>query len=890
MENLLAYILSKKYAQSICNGSAFNSTPTGTNTGMTLSSLMPNMCTNTNLSNIVERLILDAIGNLLFDGKMVIDIPNINYNKEFTISASDWVQDSIDKEKYTWTKVHNLSTKNIECTAYNSLDEEVIVGVRTQNLNTIILTNKKPFSGRIVINYSIEISSNGGSTTDSNGTVKMTSNDTTSKYLAELIDGLTIKNINGNLVATTLDGLTTTIAELNSLHGITGNIQEKLNSLAGIISLKDNHKATYADLNITTGMIQGDSYIVDADETQGGEQTWYTYNNKKWVCLGVISASTRDFLVNPLNVITESTGIYKEPRIDPLIARKSDIPIIPNLSLLANYTQTDTDLADAVAKKHEHANKALLDMYTQTDVDLTEAVSKKHDHANKSVIDNFSEGSDGKPLYKGNPITSSGSGSGISDLSTFSTADLKDTTNYRYVTDAEKANLRNLSTVAATQTNINNTLSTITNEISSSASNSNKLITTNEVETKINNVKFVNLADVDHKVKPSSFIVTNSTGTQITYLNSIESMIKIQKITDKDGVDYFDIPSIKFKNMTGVQNSDGDLELTLQNLFTTDLKDMPAVYDNGKVLVANSSLQAYELKDIETLTNSKENFTKLIMQTDWDHDSTLGIYAYSVPHGLNSKNLIIGMVDGFDNSINNVTWQIIDGNTVMFKSTTGDAIRVVINCSQGSTGSGTGGTGGATTVNSSDFIDDNRVRTDKTYSSSKIITTLNNYAPKSTVYTKIESNALYASKLNEHIHTNMSILNKIAEDSNGNMYFGDQKILTNLKPYTYQKHWDKENYITSTLLVDVNTIFNTNKYNAILSTEFTIQNNIVSVDEKTDALAENQVHLVVIDNSIVVLDVLIPPTSVQKYLLGISPNVQIMVQGQFSSNYYLTAY
>jgi hypothetical protein len=876
MDNL-TYILGKKYAQSIgCEIPGFNPTPTGFE-----------LVTHTNLNNILEKLILDAIGNVLFDGKMVINTPNINYNKEFIISASEWIQDSTDKEKYIWTKVHNLATKDLVCAVYNSLDEEVAVGVKTPDINTVILRNSNPFNGRIVINYSIEMSSNGGSNSDSNGTVKMTANDSTSKYLADLIDGLTIKNINGSLVATTLDGLTVTIAELNSLHSITEDIKDRLSSLSGTISLKDTHKATYADLSMTTGIKQGDAYIVDADETQGGEQTWYVFNDKKWVCLGVISVSVRDFLVNPLNVVTESTGIYKESRIDPLIARKSDIPSIPNLSLLTTYTQTDTDLADAVVKKHDHANKALLDTYTQTNVDLIDAVAKKHDHANKSVIDNFSEDSDGIPLYKGNPITSSGSGSGVSDLSTFSTADLKDTTNYRYVTDAEKANIKNLSAVVATQTNINNTLSTITNEISFSASSSNKLITTNEVDAKINNVKFVNLADVDHKVKPNSFIVTNSTGTQITYLNSIESMIKIQKITDKDGVDYFDIPSIKFKNMTGAQDSDGNLELTLQNLFTTDLKDMPAAYDNGKVLVANSSLQAYELKDIGTLTNSKENFTKSIDQTDWYHNADLEIYTCTVSHGLNSKNLIIGMVDAHDNSIGNVVWQIIDNNTVVFKSITGDSIRVVINCSQGATGSGTGG---ATNVISTDFIDDNRVRTDKTFSSYKIISALNNYAPKSTVYTKNESNSLYASKLNEHIHTNMSILDRITEDSNGNIYFGDQKLLTNLKPYTYQKHWEKQSYTDSMLLVDVNTIFNTNQYSAILNTEFTIQNNIVSVDEKTDALAENQVHLVVIDNSIVVLDVLIPPGSVQKYLLGISPNVQIMVQGQFSSNYYLTAY
>lgn len=668
MDELLAYILSKKYAQSI--GSEM------------LNFSMPNMCAHANSNSILEKLILDAIGNLLFNDKTDINIPNINYNKEFTISESDWVQDSVDKEKYTWTKTHNLSTKNIECAVYNNLDEEVTVGVKAPNINTIILTNAKPFSGRIVINYSIDKTSNGGgSATGSNGTVKMTAGDTDGKYLADLIDGLTIKNINGQLVAITLNGLTATIAELNSLPDIAASIQEKLNALAGTISLKNIHKTTYAELNITTGMTQGDAYIVDSDETKGGEQTWYTYSGGKWVCLGVIGAATRNFLVDPLNVVTESKGIYEESRIDPLIARKSDVPIIPNLNLLTTYTQTNDDLEAAVNEKHSHANKALLDTYTQTDADLADAVSKKHDHFNKAVIDNFSEDRDGKPLYKGNPIT--GGGNGISDLSNFTTVDLKDTTDYRYVTDAEKADIVNLPSIIAAQTNINNTLATITNEISLSASSSNKLITVSEVDTKINNIKTVTIGD---------------------------------------------------------------------------------------------------------------------------------------------------------------------------------------------------------------FIDDTSVRTDKTYSSSKISTTLDEYPPKSTVYTKTESNALYASKLNEHTHANMSALNKISEDSDGNMYFDGKKLSISMNPYTYQNHWDKQDYTTSTLLVDVNAIFNENKYNAILSTEFTIQNNITSVDEKTDALAENQLHLVVIDNSITVLDVLIPPASVQKYLLGISPNVQVMVQGQFSSNYYLTAY
>lgn len=36
---------------------------------------------------------------------------------------------------------------------------------------------------------------------------------------------------------------------------------------------------------------------------------------------------------------------------------------------------------------HTHANKALLDTYTQTETDLADAVAKKHEHTNKTVLD-----------------------------------------------------------------------------------------------------------------------------------------------------------------------------------------------------------------------------------------------------------------------------------------------------------------------------------------------------------------------------------------------------------------------------------------------------------------------------------------------------------------------
>lgn len=48
------------------------------------------------------------------------------------------------------------------------------------------------------------------------------------------------------------------------------------------------------------------------------------------------------------------------------------------------------------AKSHEHANKALLDTYTQTEANLADAVAKKHSHANATELAKFADGDKAK--------------------------------------------------------------------------------------------------------------------------------------------------------------------------------------------------------------------------------------------------------------------------------------------------------------------------------------------------------------------------------------------------------------------------------------------------------------------------------------------------------------
>ena len=55
-------------------------------------------------------------------------------------------------------------------------------------------------------------------------------------------------------------------------------------------------------------------------------------------------------------------------------------------------TAMNTRVEALEAVDHEHANKALLDTYTQTEADLADAVAKKHSHANADELDLIAEG------------------------------------------------------------------------------------------------------------------------------------------------------------------------------------------------------------------------------------------------------------------------------------------------------------------------------------------------------------------------------------------------------------------------------------------------------------------------------------------------------------------
>lgn len=87
--------------------------------------------------------------------------------------------------------------------------------------------------------------------------------------------------------------------------------------------------------------------------------------------------------------------------LEGLVGEKSVATQIAEAITAENLGQyaTDEELAAAIArivvvegKAHEHANKALLDTYTQTEADLADAVAKKHAHANAAELDKIADG------------------------------------------------------------------------------------------------------------------------------------------------------------------------------------------------------------------------------------------------------------------------------------------------------------------------------------------------------------------------------------------------------------------------------------------------------------------------------------------------------------------
>ena len=146
-----------------------------------------------------------------------------------------------------------------------------------------------------------------------------------------------------------------------------------------------------------TGAVIGDKYIelviANQDEpiyvpakdlvdiytaAEGAEEVQLSINGEN-----VISAQLTQSVKDKLNKAHDHTFVDSD--VNDAIAKKHEHTNKDVLDRITSEKISGWD--DAVAKKHEHTNKELLDSYTQTEANLADAVSKKHSHENSNVLD-----------------------------------------------------------------------------------------------------------------------------------------------------------------------------------------------------------------------------------------------------------------------------------------------------------------------------------------------------------------------------------------------------------------------------------------------------------------------------------------------------------------------
>lgn len=91
------------------------------------------------------------------------------------------------------------------------------------------------------------------------------------------------------------------------------------------------------------------------------------------------------------NKITALEALVGDENVATQIADAIDAALkaegVDKYALAADLTALATRVTAVEGKAHTHDNKDLLDTYTQTEVNLADAVAKKHSHANKSILD-----------------------------------------------------------------------------------------------------------------------------------------------------------------------------------------------------------------------------------------------------------------------------------------------------------------------------------------------------------------------------------------------------------------------------------------------------------------------------------------------------------------------
>ena len=108
-----------------------------------------------------------------------------------------------------------------------------------------------------------------------------------------------------------------------------------------------------------------------------------------WIVNDVTGAASMANKITALETLVGNTAVATQ--IANAIEAALKIDGVDKYALASELTALAEKVATLEGASHTHDNKALLDTYAQTETDLADAVAKKHDHVNKSILDTITD-------------------------------------------------------------------------------------------------------------------------------------------------------------------------------------------------------------------------------------------------------------------------------------------------------------------------------------------------------------------------------------------------------------------------------------------------------------------------------------------------------------------
>ena len=432
----------------------------------------------------------------------------------------------------------------------------------------------------------------------------------------------------------------------------------------------------------------------------------------------------------------------------------------------------------------------------------------------------------------------------IKDLSKFTTDDLKESITRKYVTDIQKANIDKIPALEGLFPRVS------TNESDISSLKAKDKAT----DIRIDKLKIQDLYNVSGLLK-SSYLMVNEKGDKV-YCNKTP-LLPMKRVVDSANLTQNSIDTLHFENLKFKASSNGTYSYGL-DATTFDIKDMPTEYVHGKVLVSDETNQKYVLANKEELTMSIENFKASLEEADYTlvdnkHEAI-------ITHNMASEALLVSFVDANKQELKDITYQIIDKNSIKIISDTPRGTSIAINCALGA---GNGYWQYLMDWSKIDFVDDTRLRNDRAYSSIKLT---NEFCKKADTYSKLESDNRFAIKELEHDHSNKATIDNFKEIEE-EIYYKDKRLFTQIKPLTTTIDKDVSS-LDLEEVINLNSIMLTNRFQALISSELLIENT-----------SDTELQLLIQDGRFNLINVVLVPGDVQKYITGISKDIKIKTKG-----------